>query len=53
MRCIVALRIEILDENRRNVAQQIAAHEFCKRLCFAPVKQPLKKGSQAALSKMS
>ena len=32
MRCIVALRIEILDENRGNVVQQIAAHEFCKRL---------------------
>jgi len=32
MRCIVVLRIEILDENRGNVVQQIAAHEFCKRL---------------------
>jgi len=32
MRCIVALRIEILDENRGNVVKQIAAHEFCKRL---------------------
>jgi len=34
MRCIVALRIKIPDENRGNMEQQIAAHEFCKRLSY-------------------
>jgi len=32
MSCIVALRIEIPDENRENVVVQIATYAFCKRL---------------------